>query len=31
MRARWASGAVQGLLAAPFFMIVPFDWACHLP
>jgi len=31
MRRRWASGDVQGLLAAPFFVIVPFDWARHLP
>jgi hypothetical protein len=31
MKARWASGAVQGLLAAPFFTIVPFDWTRHLP
>ena len=31
LRERWAGGAVQGLLAAPFFTIVPFDWARHLP
>jgi hypothetical protein len=31
MQRRWASGAVKGLLAAPFFSIVPFDWARHLP
>jgi hypothetical protein len=31
MRERWASGAVKGLLAAPFFTIVPFDWSRHLP
>jgi hypothetical protein len=31
MRQRWASGAVQGLLAAPFYTIVPFDWTRHLP
>ena len=28
---RWASGAVKGLLAAPFYAIVPFDWARRLP
>ncbi len=31
MKKRWASGAVKGLLAAPFYAIVPFDWARHLP
>lgn len=31
MRERWASGAVTGLLAAPFQTIVPFDWGRHLP
>jgi hypothetical protein len=31
MRRRWASGAVEGLLAAPFYTIVPFDWSRHLP
>jgi hypothetical protein len=31
MRQRWASGAVEGLLAAPFHTIVPFDWGRHLP
>jgi hypothetical protein len=31
MRDRWASSTVQGLLAAPFLTIVPFDWARHLP
>ena len=31
MQRRWASGAVKGLLAAPFFPVVPFDWARHLP
>lgn len=31
MRKRWASGAVKGLLAAPFFSVVPFDWNRHLP
>jgi hypothetical protein len=31
MRRRWASGDVEGLLAAPFETIVPFDWTRHLP
>jgi hypothetical protein len=31
LRRRWASGDVQGLLAAPFYTVVPFDWARHLP
>lgn len=31
MQARWASGAVRGLLAAPFFAIVPFEWDRYLP
>ena len=31
MRQRWASGAVEGLLAAPFQTVVPFDWTRHLP
>lgn len=31
VRARWALGAVRGLLAAPFHAIVPFDWGRHLP
>jgi len=31
MQRRWASGAVKGLLAAPFFTIVPFAWDRHLP
>ncbi len=31
MRQRWASGAVTGLLAAPFYTVVPFDWGRHLP
>jgi hypothetical protein len=31
MQSRWRSGEVRGLLAAPFFTIVPFDWARHLP
>jgi hypothetical protein len=31
MRARWASGESQGLLAAPFYAAVPFEWRRHLP
>lgn len=31
VKARWESGDVQGLLAAPFYAIVPFDWTRHLP
>jgi hypothetical protein len=31
MQRRWASGAVTGLLAAPFHTLVPFEWARHLP
>lgn len=31
MRARWASGEVTGLLAAPFWCVVPFEWDRHLP
>jgi hypothetical protein len=31
MRSRWASGAVKGLLAAPFHTIVPFAWDRYLP
>jgi hypothetical protein len=31
LRQRWASGDVQGLLAAPFHTLVPFDWTRHLP
>ena len=30
-RARWASGTVTGLLAAPFYTVVPFDWGRNLP
>ena len=30
-RARWAGGAVKGLLAAPFYTVVPFDWDRNLP
>ena len=31
MPARWVSGAVKGLLAAPFYTIVPYEWGRHLP
>jgi hypothetical protein len=31
VRKRWESGAVRGLLAAPFFVVVPFDWDRYLP
>ena len=31
MGARWASGAADGLLAAPFHTLVPFEWSRHLP
>jgi len=31
LRPRWTSGDVEGLLAAPFHTIVPFDWTRHLP
>jgi len=31
MRARWASGEVKGLLAAPFHVPVPFDWERYVP
>ena len=31
MRHRWASGDVEGLLAAPFHTLVPFEWTLHLP
>jgi hypothetical protein len=31
VKQRWESGDVEGLLAAPFHTIVPFDWALHLP
>ncbi len=30
-RQRWATGRVRGLLAAPFYTVVPFDWGRHLP
>ncbi|MBJ7483168.1 hypothetical protein [Brevundimonas sp.] len=28
---RWSSGEVEPLLAAPFFVIVPFEWDRYLP
>lgn len=28
---RWASDGVDGLLAAPFYTVVPFEWDRHLP
>jgi len=28
---RWADGEVQGLLAAPFHTVVPFEWSRFLP
>ena len=31
LQGRWAAGAVQGLLAAPFYAITPFDWGRRLP
>jgi hypothetical protein len=31
LRDRWSAGHVRGLLAAPFFTIVPFDWSRYLP
>ncbi len=31
MKARWATGEVKGLLAAPFYTAVPYDWASRLP
>lgn len=31
MLQRWSSGAARGLLAAPFFTIVPFEWSRYLP
>lgn len=30
-QARWASGAVTGLLAAPFYVAIPYQWDRHLP
>jgi hypothetical protein len=31
MRRRWASGNVQGLLAAPFYCPVPYEWSRYAP
>jgi len=31
MRQRWAASEVEGLLAAPFYTVVPFEWTRHLP
>ena len=31
LQRRWASGDIKGLLGAPFFVIVPFEWARYLP
>lgn len=31
MKRRWASGDVEGLLAAPFHTLVPFEWTRYLP
>ena len=31
VRRRWDSGEVEGLLAAPFYTLVPFEWTRHLP
>lgn len=31
MKARWAGGEVKGLLAAPFYCAVPYDWGRHVP
>ena len=31
LKERWASGTVSGLLAAPFYTIVPYDWSRYLP
>ncbi len=31
LRDRWGSGDVEGLLAAPFHTVVPFEWTRHLP
>jgi len=31
VRKRWASGDISGRLAAPFHLIVPFDWTRYLP
>jgi hypothetical protein len=31
VRQRWDSDGVVGLLAAPFYAVVPFEWTRHLP
>jgi len=31
VRRRWVDGNVSGLLAAPFYTIVPFEWSRYLP
>jgi hypothetical protein len=31
LRQRWATSDAEGLLAAPFRTLVPFDWSRHLP
>lgn len=31
LRRRWAAGSITGLLAAPFYAIVPFEWSRYLP
>lgn len=31
LAARWASDGIDGLLAAPFYTLVPFEWDRHLP
>jgi hypothetical protein len=31
MQRRWASGEIEGLLAAPFYTPVPFEWTRYLP
>jgi hypothetical protein len=31
LKERWQGGGTSGLLAAPFYSIVPFEWTRHLP
>lgn len=31
MRQRWADGTVKGLLAAPFYSIIPYQWDRYVP
>lgn len=31
LQLRWQTGAVRGLLAAPFYSILPFEWDRYLP